>query len=329
MGVAFLTASELGLANHVLHCPYLRSMNGAEVRRWSVNELRPAVMYLHQNEVVDSFFGGLLFEADTAWSGEGVSSKTLGFGRPGSLTAWQQALDDLFLPGFNMDAALQVSRQRPFQKLLDIWVALPYPQPAQQAFGLLDGRMLNFRVQEDRITALKWWVDQVVTRYYALSQLVPGHLGVLRGFAWTKSSLSDEDEALASAIAKHVHAHGLKLMWIQNYVSGKALSGYNMGFDLILMRPTYLGIPPRDEKWVRYASMLAEAYRFGMTMWGEERINPRQILDLMNIGQADFMHAYQTYELPYSRILDWYVRNDPLYVYLYAYTKGAFAKIPG
>jgi len=325
--VAHLTAVEHGLNNHVLHCGYLCSPVGTEIRRWTTEMLRPAVVYLHEDNVVDSFFGGLLFDADRSTTGKTLSARALGLGEPATSVDWLQALDELFLPDANLPASLQLSKQRPFQKSLDIWVGLPYPQESTLSFAVLPDHPLSFKEREDRIFALKWWVDQCVSRWHELSLSVPGHTCQLRGFVWTKSSLLDEDEAVATAVAAHIHATGLKLKWIQNYVSGKALTGYTMGFDLICLRPTYTGIEPRGALWIQYASSLAQSYHFGMSVWGEDRLYPYQVLDFLNAGRDSFMQAYQTHELPYGRVHEWYTHKDPMYVYVYAYTKGAYATI--
>ncbi|CCQ96873.1 hypothetical protein CULT_500038 [[Clostridium] ultunense Esp] len=317
----FLLAEPSGLNNHIVTCEYLYPVSGHEERIWTAEDLRPHLFYLHQGKMVDRFFGGVLFEALKSEKGEILSGKALGMGMENSEQGWEEALNALFKTEGNLSALLELSKENVQPKRIDLWIALPYPYPSSARRSWPGGRA----------GILLSWIDQFLYRWEEIRKRFPGHSVDFKGFAWTKSSLDLGDEELISLLATKLHPLGWKLMWQQNYGTAKAMEGRKMGFDYILIRPTHLGDPPegpRGEKWIAASAAWANFQEFGLILWGDERVSNAQIIDYLNAGRDSFMHAFQFYELGARGILPYYQRGDPIYVYLYAYTKGAYANIP-
>jgi hypothetical protein len=328
--VPYLNPAAHGLANHIIHCGYLRSVTGDRIRSWKNDQLLPNVLYLKQYQVVDSYFGGILFEAERGASGEMLSAKAIGFGSNPTAVAWQQAIEELFQKDQNLAITLQISKQRPNHKTLDIWIALPYPVETKQDFGTIHGRTLNFRVNPtDREIALKWWIDAVVAAWNQVSQSISGHHARLCGFAWTKSSLGSNDETLIQAISEYIHKGNLKCMWCQNYGTAKAWEGYNLGFDLVFTRPTYTNIDPRGTAWLNYAAKFSNVYNLGLIVWGDPRISSNQLSSILDFGRKTFMKAaFQIYELGDDAVYELYKKADPMYDALYSFINGTLTSVP-
>lgn len=316
----FLSAEEHGLNNHIVVCEMLYSVTGEKERVWTVQDLRPHLFYLFDDKAIDRFFGGVLFEAMKTSKGEVLSPKALGMGKSAAEEGYDEALEALFRKDGNLSALLEVSRENVLPKRIDLWIALPYPY--ESSVGLA--------IQGERVKLLMRWVDRFLQRWESLQATSQGEVD-FRGFAWTKSSLDIGDELMIPFLADHLHELGLQLMWHQNYGTLKASEGKNLGFDYVFVRPTHLGDPPegpRGENWITAAAHWASFHQFGMILWGDERISKVQIIDYLNVGQSLFNDAFQIYELGERGILPYYERRDPIYVYLYAYTKRAYAKIP-
>ncbi|MBE3554348.1 MAG: DUF4855 domain-containing protein [Thermicanus sp.] len=314
----YLSAESVGVNNHILVCPYLSVNLGGEERIWTEEDLLPHLFYLHQGKVVDRFFGGVLFEAPRAMNGETLSPLMLGLGKEGTKEGWEEALGALFRKDANLSALLKVSKRDSSPKGTDLWIALPYPHPSPTAFSRMGGRK----------EALIRWIRDFMELWRTLGPSEAGHRVRLCGFAWTKSSIDSIDEALLPELAREIHALGLKWIWLQNYGTAKAAEGKGMGFDAVFVRPTYLGEDPRGERWILSAARWASFQQFGLILWGDERVSSHQMIDFLNAGQGTFMSSFQIYEVGEKGIIPYYQRQDPLYVYLYAYTKGAYARIP-
>jgi hypothetical protein len=325
--MAHLLAESQSIQNHIVSCNYLSSPVGGVTRRWSVDELKPYILYLHHGRIVDNFYGGVLFEPGISRSGRVVGPKTIGFGGDPSITDWRESVNELFRSNENIPALLKVSRYRLWDKPVDVWVTLPYPLQSHDEFGIIGGNSIAFNNPEDRAHAIQWWIDEFVLRWKLSSAMNPGHKTVLRGFCWGKSSILPSDEQVVADTIQHVHSKGLKIFWIRNYGTGKGADGDICGFDFAFIRPTFLGESPRGLEWITYSSMFASAYQEGMVIWGDVRVSEHQILDQLNVGSTLFMQAGQIYELPYLALAEWYRRLDPMYVYLYCYTKNAFRAI--
>lgn len=313
----------------IAHCNYLLPLFGKKIIRWNEATIKPYILYLHRGKAIDNFFGGLLLEAYLSSRGETLSGRYLGFGKAPTVNAWQEALDELFLSKHNLEAIVNASKSRLFGEPIDIWIALPYPLPSMQSFGMLNRKQLDFRNNpEDRKTALIWWIDQVIQRWTRLTRAHVGHVAQLRGFAWTKGSLDHNDEDVIQALHTHLQGKNLQLIWCTNYGANKAGNGRELGFDRVFIRPTYMNTQDRNENWLTYTANFSSTVPTDLIIWGDERVSKHQLIDFLNIGRVSFTHAHQIFELNDQAVYKFYHTQDPKYVYLYAYTKDAYGYIP-
>lgn len=320
--MAYLTAEEHDLNNHIAVCSCGYPPTDAVNRMWTKEILRPYVYYLHNQQAIDHMFGGLLFETDMTGKGGQLSARSIGFGVPDDLEDWQQVGAHLFVPEHNISAALELSRDL-CTHTLDIWVALPYPFAHNHSSDTRDlARDVFWRT--DRI---KWWIARFFDEWKAACTAVSDHRARLCGFAWTKSSLAPNDDLVIRDVSEFIHESGFKLFWCHNFGTTGATNVTELGFDFAFTRATYTGIEPRGIEWIRYTAAFAAHYHTGMTIWGEQRFSPYHALDFLNMGNESFKQAFQLYELPFRAVYDWYCETNPMYVYLYAYLKQAFTKI--
>ncbi|WP_274363649.1 DUF4855 domain-containing protein [Paenibacillus thermotolerans] len=318
-----LTPASSGLNNHIVHCGYLRSVTGSQIRSWTKEDLLPNILYVDNGNIADSMFGGLLFEADRSINEEIMSGKAIGFGKPPTMTAWKQALDVLFQKDRNLSMALQISALRPKGNALDLWVALPYPLETKQDFGVYKGRQLNFQANpSDREIALTWWIDRLLEAWNYVSRKASGHNARLCGFAWTKNSLEPNDESLLAAISRYIHDKKLKLIWCQNYGTAKAWEGSQLGFDFVFTRPLFANKDPRGAEWVKSAVSFCNKYQLGVIVWGDPRVSLNQLPELLNIGRELFAHSLQIFEIGEVGAGHLFKTSDPLYRTLHSYIKG-------
>jgi len=92
-------------------------------------------------------------------------------------------------------------------------VALMYPDTRQNAFGIIDGRLLNFSMTDDRVTAVKWWMSLLRT----VVQSVPFRSIELVGWYWYLEDIPDYDRDVIKSVADLAHDEGELLTWIPSY----------------------------------------------------------------------------------------------------------------
>ena len=144
-----------------------------------VEHLLPYVGYIKDGKITDTLFDGYLFLPFVAFLYEGYKKKPL------DKSKWQYYMDTQFLEGKNLDALDEAARQvkealgLPELKL-KVFFSILYPVPEQHEFGVVDGKMRDFAVLEDRIAAMKWLIDEQEERFYAKKY---EHLQ-LSGFYW-------------------------------------------------------------------------------------------------------------------------------------------------
>ncbi|MGB9624303.1 MAG: DUF4855 domain-containing protein [Phycisphaerae bacterium] len=120
---------------------------------------------------------------------------------------------------------------------VNVVITLPVPLRPVKEFGPLAGqdRTLDFSKEEDRRTALAWYIDRVLARW---QQQKYRHLRLV-GFYWTEESIPQADYTIVKATADYVHKAGYKLFWIP-YFSAQGISEWRkLGIDATMLQPNY------------------------------------------------------------------------------------------
>ncbi len=323
----------MNFKNHVflLYCGY--GPDGREYQKWAAGEVEPLVVY-RDGVITDSFFPAFLVLALKSGKGRALIP---GFGVPGNKDDWLAWLDDLFLPGHNLEAlaqAVKVNQTPP----VEIWVSLPYPDPGQKKFGPLGDRSLKFSRNRDRATALKWWINRFLARWHAKIKVQGLDRSIIfRGFYWARESMIPKDRLLLPGLISYIRSLGYLAMWIPYYAVTPFLNITNPGFDLTVIQPSYLQNPALGWQRLRAATARAKKYRTGIEIEFDtgalyENSQVYKIaLDYLNRGLPQFegymSQTFLAYYTGYKTVLDLYANKNPLYTYLYRFVKGTLQKI--
>lgn len=309
------------------------SPDGKEYRKWSVPELKPLVVF-RDGPRKDSFFPAFLLLGIK--SGHG---KTLipGFGAPGTKEDWLAWLDDLFLPQHNLEALAGAVAEAGVQPV-DIWVSLPYPEPAQRKFGYLSDRKISFAGNQDRATAVKWWINRFLARWYGRikSKGLERYLS-LQGFYWGRESMTPNDRFLLPGLISHIHSLGFRTLWIPYFAVTPFLNITNPGFDITIIQPSYLQDPQLTWRRLTSAAERAGKYRAGIeiefdtgVLYSGSLMN-KVALDYLNRGLPEYegymTSGYVAYYTGYKTVPELFRQKNPLYNHLYHFVKGKLQKI--
>lgn len=194
----------------------------------------------------------------TSMSGEGdffsACSPT-----PGDKKDWEELLEFYFGEGGaldSLDRTIQeiagLLRGMPTRKR-NVVLTLPYPHITQEHFGVVEEAAgdLNFSTKGHdlahatgaRLTAAKWFVDQIWARWQKAGYRNLNLLGIYWIYETVYRSWSMDDHVLLKELRKHVNAKGLKLVWIPFYATYNfhLLDNYrDYYFDMAFLQPNFL-----------------------------------------------------------------------------------------
>lgn len=209
----------------------------------TVQELIPYVGYrTTAGTITDFMFDGFLFLPYGAAPSGGNYGANLA--APTVMSDWQYYLNNTFDPSYNL-AALD-SATGIVKKILNdasykekVEIAIPYPNPTATNFGNVDGVSENLSYLSAREQVLKWYVDQVISKWdsagYANLDLV--------GFYWYSESagftVDDSESAMLNYIANYVTGLGKVLDWIPFKDASGFAEWSTLGFDGAWMQPNY------------------------------------------------------------------------------------------
>lgn len=253
---------------------HLMLMYGGFERPWTVDDLRYYVAHQDASGRSDDWlFDSFLFlnvkaaeqrdfcadvNLGTSMSGEGDFFAMVS-PRPATKRDWEELLEFYLGPEGaveTLDRAIEACAKEigtvPDRKR-NVILMLPYPHISQRAWGRLtpDGPDLDFgiggqnlmRATQQRLTAVRWFVDEIVRRWRSQSHRHVHLLGVYWMFESVYRSWDVDDHWLLKELRPHVHQHGLITSWIPFWAMYNLhlLDDYrSYYFDLAFLQPNYM-----------------------------------------------------------------------------------------
>ena len=123
---------------------------------------------------------------------------------------------------------------------VSVFFSILYTWPDKTSFGDVDGDGVieDFSKAEDRKKAIKWIIDEQLSRFEAGGY---DNLDLL-GFYWYEEQVTYTDPhelELIRYASDYVHSLGYKLMWIPWYCAPGYTDWKELGFDMACMQPNY------------------------------------------------------------------------------------------
>lgn len=262
----------------------------------------PYVGYVDQNfQVTDAFFDTfLLLPASIRYYGaEGRDFDNAP--NPSIQEDWELYLDQLYKPGFQLDAlnsAVQTVNEMTFGDIkAKVIIGIPYPSPRLNSFGKLPGesKSLNFAGittgDGNRFLAVKWFVEEVLTRW---EEAELPNLELI-GFYWYQEDIESRNspeifDPVIKNTADLLHEKGLYFYWIPYYQARGFRNWQDLGFDVAMMQPnfSFSGLDLSEAEYrLTQAAELASRYGLGLQM----ELHP----DLQNRSMREKYLAYLEY----------------------------------
>ena len=223
----------LGVNNMLLS--YNHDPASASGGKTTAEEYMPFVGYYDRGgKLADTFFDSFLFLPYGAYVNE----------ENGDFTAWNAYVDNVFAEDANVnalsEAAERVSEGLGRDVRVSVFFSILYTWPDKTSFGDVDGDGVieDFSKAEDRKKAIKWIIDEQLSRFEAGGY---DNLDLL-GFYWYEEQVTYTDPhelELIRYASDYVHSLGYKLMWIPWYCAPGYTDWKELGFDMACMQPNY------------------------------------------------------------------------------------------
>lgn len=270
---------------------YTYNGRDANFGRHMPEDFKPYVAYYDTDgNIKDFFFDSYLFLPCMTY---GVSGARLHYDstNPTKAVDWEAYVYDTFYKGTNVDA-LEIAFGEAKQKLnspdkkAGVVLSILYPGFGQTDFGTLGGKQLNFNNFDDRKYAIKWIIDEQLSRFNSADYK---HLELI-GFYWLEEYLvtygnKEQNIKLYQYASEYLHSLGLKFVWIPYYKANGYEQWKNLGFDIACMQPNMFWeqIPTPN----RVVDSCEESKRIGMGMEIE--------LDYRAISSSEYYNRYLDY----------------------------------
>jgi hypothetical protein len=235
--------------------------------QWTQDDLRPYVVHTFANGDRDWLFDSFLFLEFTSGT-DGVAFLNGGnYGRPATKKDWEWLLDRFFEDNAKLGALDKLITEE--RKTLGappmrhtVIIAMPAPINNQKNWGKVDGRKLDFSKSEDKVTACKWYVDQLVDRFNKA-----GYENIdLIGTYWIEEALYSNG-AIVGEVNDYVRSKGLRAYWIPYYKDNEQFR-FNWKekyrFDAAYQQPNYFF--ERDITMKQLEDACDESRRYGLGM---------------------------------------------------------------
>ena len=223
----------LGVNNMLLS--YNHDPASASGGKTTAEEYMPFVGYYDRGgKLADTFFDSFLFLPYGAYVNE----------ENGDFAAWNAYVDNVFAEDANInalsEAAERVSEGLGRDVRVSVFFSILYTWPDKTSFGDVDddGVIEDFSKAEDRKKAIKWIIDEQLSRFEAGGY---DNLDLL-GFYWYEEQVTYTDPhelELIRYASDYVHSLGYKLMWIPWYCAPGYTDWKELGFDMACMQPNY------------------------------------------------------------------------------------------
>lgn len=187
-----------------------------------------------------------------------------GYGRaPARKTEWIGLMDTYLTEGKSMmalDATIEkVKGKAPDHGKRKIVISLPEPIPNQKDWGQLNGKAMDFSIQQDRIDAVEWYIDYLIEEF-AKAEFKNLQLA---GFYWVAETASDT-RTILSHVSNYIKEKDLRFYWIPYLGANGAGEWASLGFDKAYQQPNYFFSQETPEWIMENACEFAKQHNMDM-----------------------------------------------------------------
>lgn len=290
---------------------------------WDTDRIKDYLLYEDQEGGKHLLFDAFLF-LEFMYSGQynGVVATERAFTDGYGLNSahkedWQALIDYYFeKTGLNTEIAPLDALEQAYAEVSDelglkdrkLGVVIFIPEPIMTEgpnsqlsvyWGNLNGEAMNFHESEDRIQAVKWYVDSIRERFYAKNYR---HIE-LGGFYWVAETASTSSEIL-KPIGDYLSSLKYSFNWIPYFGAEGYYRWAEFGFNTAYLQPNYFFNLNTPVSQLDDACQLARKYNMNLEMEFDDTL-------LNDPVKADRLRSYMKYFKEYGA---WETQNMAYYV---------------
>lgn len=276
--------------------------------KWDKEHFAPYVSLDNENGKKDWLFDGFLFlEIHDGTRGFATGYKKLAARK----VEWANLIDNYFRDGnaimalnSQVSEVLENSSTKKYSKR-KVVITVPEPIPNQADWGEIDGKTMDFSIKEDRMEAIKWFIDYAKESFKKAN---PKYLE-LAGFYWVAEEATNSRD-LVKDVADYTNKHGCKLYWIPYYNSDGFNEWEKLGFDQAFYQPNYFFSEERPISQIKKACEDALKYGMSMEMEFDERALAKSG---WGYRMKDYIRIFEEYKVWDKMEVAYYQGGDAFY----------------
>ncbi|WP_052947379.1 DUF4855 domain-containing protein [Aneurinibacillus tyrosinisolvens] len=246
------------------------SGGNGEQGTWKKEDFLPLISYQDgQGQLKGKMFDTMLF---------------LPYGEVGSTKqGWQKYLNDLFAPGKQLAALNEAVAQKNQNPALvgkeKVILTLPYPDPAQRAFGTTTEDTISFSALDggreaafnNRLAALTSYYGQLMDKWKGAQFKNLDLAGIYWYRELVEEKVPDEKKLIQHAAAM-VHKDGGKFVWIPYFGTEGYKNWQEYGFDYVFVQPSYYANEEQPVERMDSVAQLARQQRVGVELEFDDKM---------------------------------------------------------
>ncbi len=236
---------------------------------WTKEQFYPHLVHTYADGHKSWMFDSFLFLEFESSRPDGAGFGHLYGSHPATKEDWEWLLGRIFEKGKSLDALntaigeIKAEGNLPEMKHRVV-LTLCVPINNQTNWGSLDGEELSFRKQTHKEKAIKWYMDELLSRFNA------GNYENLElaGFYWLEEEYAISSKtgcALLPYLEKTIHELGYKFFWIPCWYGQEAATKYKeYGFDYAYLQPNHFFSTDIPDSRISDATTVASSHEMGL-----------------------------------------------------------------
>lgn len=277
---------------------------------WNKEQLQPHVSWINPSSQKEEWlFDGFLFLEFRDFRGN-IFANGYG-GEPASKEVLDWYLDRIFEKNLSVDALDQVigetiNRIGKPQKMRQVILTIPEPIRGYKNWGVLNGKKLDFDIEEDRLAAAQYFIDKLLERWNK------GNFKniTLAGFYWVAEEVHNENKSLVMNTKEYIHKKNKKFYWIPWWKSPGSPSWKDC-FDVAYQQPNHFFNKSVPDSRLDEACEFACEHNMGLEMEWDVRVwtDKAAFLPRMNA----YLDYFEKHEVIKNAAIAHYMDGEGLY----------------
>lgn len=271
--------------------------------QWDANRVKPYVTYIDEQGQEHWMFDSYLFLEIK--DGNGVSFATGYTPNPATQADWKRLVNYFFQKNYTagaLETAIGNATKRIGQPLTKHKLVIGIPEPIKTLtnWGTVeDGRVLNFNVNQDRIDAVKWYIDYVREKFNEGNYQ---HLE-LAGFYWIAEEASNS-KTISAPVAEYLNDYKYSFTWIPYFNSPGWKDWAQWKFNYAYLQPNYFFKEPLIADRLDAACQNAISENMDMELEFDERILTKN--SAWHYRLENYIDAFERYGIWQTKRIAYY-----------------------